>query len=141
MTATIDGVAIPNAALGAKRPADPGKHVLQVGAPGFETTEVDVTLAEGKTETVTMTLKPGEGVRPEGPGPRRPLAHQRPEPRGLALRPQPTLALRRVRRCVPLGSCRSAWVPRGSCSEALRAGSRLRSTATSVASARTASAR
>ncbi len=62
--ATMDGTAIPNAALGAKRPADPGKHVIRVGGPGLETTEVIVTIGEGKTETVTVPMKEGEGTPP-----------------------------------------------------------------------------
>ena len=64
VSATIDGASIPNAALGVKRPADPGKHVVRVGGPGFETSEVSVTVAEGKTETVTVQLKAGEGTPP-----------------------------------------------------------------------------
>jgi hypothetical protein len=62
--ATMDGAAIPNAALGAKRPADPGRHVIRVGGPGLETTELVVTIGEGKTETVTVPMKEGEGTPP-----------------------------------------------------------------------------
>jgi hypothetical protein len=59
---TVDTVEVPAAALGEPRPADPGKHVVRATAPGFATSEVTVTLVEGKTETVTLELKPGENV-------------------------------------------------------------------------------
>jgi PEGA domain len=59
---TVDGVEVPSAALGEQRPVDPGKHVVRANAPGFAASEATVTLAEGKTETVTLELKPGEST-------------------------------------------------------------------------------
>ena len=56
---TLDGVEVPSAALGLKRPADPGKHVVKASAAGFATSEATVILAEGKTESVTLELNPG----------------------------------------------------------------------------------
>jgi hypothetical protein len=59
---TVDAVEVPAAALGEPRPLDPGKHVVRATAPGFATSEVTATLVEGKTETVTLELKPGESA-------------------------------------------------------------------------------
>ncbi len=56
---TVDGVEVPSAALGEQRPLDPGKHVVRAVAAGFANGEATVTLAEGKTETLTLELKPG----------------------------------------------------------------------------------
>lgn len=59
---TLDGVEVPRAALGAQRPADPGKHVVRAAAPGCANGEATVTLAEGRTETVTLVLTPGQST-------------------------------------------------------------------------------
>ena len=53
---TLDGVAVPVAALGVKRPVDPGRHVIRAEAPGFAPSEVTVVVAEGKTETAVVDL-------------------------------------------------------------------------------------
>jgi hypothetical protein len=58
---TLDDTEVPSAALGVKRFADPGKHVVRALAVGFSPAEASVTLVEGKTETVTLELKPGPG--------------------------------------------------------------------------------
>ncbi len=55
---TVDGVALPSAALGVKRPVDPGAHVIRAQAPGFVAKDAHVTLLEGKVETVTLELEP-----------------------------------------------------------------------------------
>jgi hypothetical protein len=55
--ASIDGVELPAAAIGVKRPVDPGKHQVRAGAQGYTQAEAVVTLAEGKTETVTLELR------------------------------------------------------------------------------------
>jgi hypothetical protein len=54
---TLDGVEVPGAALGVKRPVDPGPHAVRVVAPGFLTSDVNVSVAEGKVESVTVELK------------------------------------------------------------------------------------
>lgn len=70
---TVDGTEVSNAALGEQRPIDPGRHVVRAAAPGFVTSEATVTLAEGKTETVTLELKPGENPpAKEAPAPQAP---------------------------------------------------------------------
>ncbi len=58
---TLDTTDVPNAALGVRRPADPGKHVIRAVAVGFTPVEASITLAEGKVETVNLELKPGAG--------------------------------------------------------------------------------
>ena len=55
---TLDGVEVRSAALGVKRPVDPGKHLITASAAGLATREITVTLAEGKSESVTLELKP-----------------------------------------------------------------------------------
>ena len=54
---TLDGIEVRAAALGVKRPVDPGKHVIIASAPGFAASEVTVNLPEGKSESVTLELK------------------------------------------------------------------------------------
>jgi len=53
---TIDGASVPSAALGARRPVDPGERVIVASAQGFKPAEAKVTLAEGAHETVTLEL-------------------------------------------------------------------------------------
>lgn len=55
---TIDGEPVPRAALGVRRPVDPGDHTVRAEAAGFAPAEVKVTLAEGASETVALELKP-----------------------------------------------------------------------------------
>ncbi len=56
---TIDGSPVPAAALGVKRPVDPGKHIVRAAGPGFEASEQSFTVAEGKVETLSFDLKAG----------------------------------------------------------------------------------
>jgi tetratricopeptide (TPR) repeat protein len=63
-----DEVEIPLAALGEALPLDPGAHRLSVSASGYQTVTRAVTLEEGKTETVSISLvkdarQQGEGER------------------------------------------------------------------------------
>ncbi|AUX43171.1 hypothetical protein SOCE26_046140 [Sorangium cellulosum] len=55
---TIDGEPVPRAALGVKRPVDPGEHTIRATGAGLAPAEVKVTLAEGASETVVLELKP-----------------------------------------------------------------------------------
>jgi hypothetical protein len=66
---TLDGVDVPNAALGVKRPVDPGQHVIKVTAAGFAPSEATFTAAEGKVEGVTVEPKPGAALPPTTPPP------------------------------------------------------------------------
>jgi hypothetical protein len=65
---TLDGAVVPAAALGVKRPADPGTHVIRAEADGQPPVQVTVTLAERKVETATLELK-GTALTPGGPPP------------------------------------------------------------------------
>jgi hypothetical protein len=49
---------VPRAAIGVKRPVDPGEHTVRATAAGFSPVEVKVTLSEGATETVALALRP-----------------------------------------------------------------------------------
>jgi hypothetical protein len=60
----LDGIEVRTAALGVKRPVDPGKHVITASAAGLATSEVTVTVAEGKSESVTLELKPRQAEPP-----------------------------------------------------------------------------
>src|SRR5262249_4700209 len=58
----------PSAALGMKRPVDPGRHVVR-GESGSFSGEVVVVVAEGKAESVTVELKPSSAPAPPPPAP------------------------------------------------------------------------
>jgi len=59
---TIDGASVSAAAIGADRPANPGRHEIQVSAPGYGPSVTTVTLHEGnrQPEVVSLTLQPAE---------------------------------------------------------------------------------
>jgi hypothetical protein len=61
---TLDDAGVPAAALGTRRPADPGTHVVRATAPGFTPAEATVALVEGKVETVTLELQAIPGGLP-----------------------------------------------------------------------------
>lgn len=52
-----DGVELQAAALGVALPADPGKHEVRFSAPGYRAEARTVTLEEGKTTTIEVSLK------------------------------------------------------------------------------------
>jgi hypothetical protein len=54
---TLDGAAVDRAALGSKRPIDPGKHVVRATAPRRKASEATVTVGEGTSQTVTLELR------------------------------------------------------------------------------------
>jgi hypothetical protein len=60
-----DGKDVPTAALGDALPADPGPHEVTATAPGYRAWTRTITLQEGKTETVDLSLEalpPGAGA-------------------------------------------------------------------------------
>jgi hypothetical protein len=57
---TLDGRLLPAAALGVKRPVDPGKHVIVARRGSREATR-EVTLAEGGSAEVEIELPPPDG--------------------------------------------------------------------------------
>jgi hypothetical protein len=67
---TVDGAPVAKAALGLKRPVDPGQHVLRATAPGKAPAETTVNLAEGQSQTVTLELRAAaEAPPPDAPPP------------------------------------------------------------------------
>jgi hypothetical protein len=83
---TLDGADVPNAALGVKRPVDPGSHVIKVTASGFFPGEATVSVAEAKIESVTIELKPGGPVTQPPPPPAGGPAQQQ---QGAGIAPPP----------------------------------------------------
>lgn len=60
---TLDAVEVPAAALGVKRPVDPGQHTLRVSAEGFRPAERKVTVAEAQVLAVVVELSPALAAR------------------------------------------------------------------------------
>lgn len=58
LTVEKDGVAIPQAMLDQAIPADPGASKVRASAPGYTAAEIDLSLSEGKTTEVPLTLSP-----------------------------------------------------------------------------------
>jgi hypothetical protein len=54
---TVDGIAVPAAAIGVERPFDPGAHTIEATASGFKPAKTQVQIAEGGKQTVTLTLE------------------------------------------------------------------------------------
>ena len=81
-TVTIDGQAMPAAAMGMVRKVNPGRHEVRVAASGYlETTEL-LSLAEGESRELSLSL------RPAPPGAEPPAAVV-PPPGATAPRPPP----------------------------------------------------
>lgn len=66
---TVDGVEVPSAALGFKRPIDPGAHAVKAEAEGHATVEQTFTAKEGATSEVKLTLGAASGVPPVAAAP------------------------------------------------------------------------
>ncbi|HEU4406111.1 MAG TPA: hypothetical protein VFS43_12655 [Polyangiaceae bacterium] len=74
---SIDNEPISSALLEVDRPTDPGTHHVEASAVGFKPASATVTLREGGSESVTITLEPDPNApRPDappvGPTPERP---------------------------------------------------------------------
>jgi len=54
---TLDDQPFPVAALGVKRPVDPGTHVLKAAADGWDPTETKFTVADAATANATLAMK------------------------------------------------------------------------------------
>ena len=54
---TVDGTPVSSAALGVEGPFDPGAHTIEATATGYKPTSTHVQIAEGGTQTVTLTLE------------------------------------------------------------------------------------
>jgi tetratricopeptide (TPR) repeat protein len=66
----IDGRAVPKAVIGVKTPIDPGVHRIEARAAGNMVASERITLNEGQTERLVLTLKPAEkGAVPDSSSP------------------------------------------------------------------------
>lgn len=67
---TIDGEDVPAAALGVKRPLDPGPHKVVADAPGWKANEATVTVNAQQDTPLTITLEadPDEKIEEPVPG-------------------------------------------------------------------------
>ncbi|HEY3495240.1 MAG TPA: PEGA domain-containing protein [Polyangiaceae bacterium] len=72
---TIDGVALPNASLGARRAIDPGRHTIRVTADGYVSSGRAVTLSEAQEQEISIKLEaPPEVQLEETPVPKQEAA-------------------------------------------------------------------
>jgi hypothetical protein len=62
---SIDGVPVPNASLGVRRPIDPGRHTLLITAEGFISGGRNISLKEAEQQEITVTLEPAPPVELE----------------------------------------------------------------------------
>lgn len=66
----IDGVQVPSGVVGVDRLANPGHHVVEVTAPGYETAKVQLQLTEGQVLPVEVKLeRDGTPIAPPAPAP------------------------------------------------------------------------
>jgi hypothetical protein len=56
--ATVDGATIPADTVRLPRKVDPGKHIVDVSAPGFRHARVEVAAVEGQERRVAVSLEP-----------------------------------------------------------------------------------
>jgi hypothetical protein len=59
---TLDGQAVPSAALGLKRPVDPGPHKIAATADGYKPAEAAFSVAEGGTAAATLKMEKASGA-------------------------------------------------------------------------------
>ncbi len=70
-TLTIDGQALPPAAIGLVRKVNPGAHAIKASAYGYYETSEQLTVREGEAKELTLSLRrmpPGEVPPPEPTG-------------------------------------------------------------------------
>ena len=67
---SVDGVQVPNAALGVRRATDPGPHQIKAEAPGFLKKEISMPVSEGSEQAVTLELEPDPAAQAAKPTPR-----------------------------------------------------------------------
>jgi hypothetical protein len=61
---SVDGRPIPNAALGARMPVNPGTHQLTVEQPGYEPLSTQFSIAEKESKDLPLTLKVDPNYKP-----------------------------------------------------------------------------
>lgn len=64
---TVAGTPIPAALIGAERPTDPGTHEVVVSAPGYLEQKSSITLGEGGSRELTVTLQRDPALVPSAP--------------------------------------------------------------------------
>ena len=62
VSVTVDGQAVPSAALGAPRAMNPGTHSIKASANGYNPAEQSVTVAEGERKNVVLVLVAAPGA-------------------------------------------------------------------------------
>ncbi len=88
VTVTMDGVQVPAALVGVPHPVDPGDHRFEAVAEGMDSAVSTITVGEGRTETVVLTLHPSANP-PATTSPAAPAATPQPYPVGYAPGVQP----------------------------------------------------
>jgi hypothetical protein len=58
VTVTMDGIQVPPALIGVPRPVDPAEHRFEAVAEGMDSAVSSITVGEGRSETVVLTLHP-----------------------------------------------------------------------------------
>ena len=66
---TIDGQAVPAAALGLKRPVDPGSHKVTATADGYKPADTTFSVTEGGSAAATLKMEKAAGAVAVAPGP------------------------------------------------------------------------
>jgi hypothetical protein len=87
---TDNGALVSDVLVGVERPVDPGKHSIEVTAPGFLPGRITLQLAEGQRDSAPIELAPdphASAPPPDEPTtpptkPLAPLADEPPQPRG-----------------------------------------------------------
>jgi hypothetical protein len=81
MMVKLDGQVVPVANLGMNRPTDPGAHTIEASAPGYLTATGKVTLAEGATDSIALTLEvdPNAPKEASPPSDKNASAHSSPQ--------------------------------------------------------------
>ena len=67
VSVTIDGVAIPPAAVSLPRKVNPGRHAILASSPGFVEARQVLMVAERETGQANLTLQAGSAAVPAGP--------------------------------------------------------------------------
>jgi hypothetical protein len=76
LTVTLDGEEVPSAAIGVKRPVDPGGHAVRALGDGWVPFEAPFQIAEGGAKSVVVTMQPAPSPKPDG----QPDPHPQPLP-------------------------------------------------------------
>jgi hypothetical protein len=88
LRATVDGAVLQAATVRLPRKVDPGKHIVEVSAPGYRPAHVEVVIAEGQQQSIPIALE-ASATSPTGPAA---LAHAEAEPGSNASSSRRTIA-------------------------------------------------